>query len=146
VHAQNDARALRHNYIGTEHILLGLLGEREGLAARVLGSLGITLEDARAQVVRIVGQGHEAVTDQIPFTKHAINVMNLVQSEAVSLDNNFIGTEHILLGFVAEREGRAAEILDHFDASAEKVREETLRVIDGPGPRQTDEGFPPPSG
>jgi ATP-dependent Clp protease ATP-binding subunit ClpC len=135
--AQNDARVLRHNYIGTEHILLGLLGEQERLAARVLGSLGITLEEARARVIRIVGEGNEAVTvtGQIPFTKHAINVLNLAQREALSLDNNFIGTEHLLLALVSEREGRAAEILGEFDAGAEKIGEEIIRVIGGPGPR-----------
>jgi Clp amino terminal domain, pathogenicity island component len=140
--AQNDARVLRHNYVGTEHFLLGLLGEQERLAARVLGSLGITLEEARARVIRIVGEGDEAVTEQIPFTKHAINVLNLAQREALSLDNNFIGTEHLLLALVSEREGRAVEILGDFDAGAEKIREEIIRVIGGPGPRQTDEGFP----
>ena len=141
--AQEEARALRHNYIGTEHILLGLLREPEGLAARVLGSLGITLGEARARVVLIVGQGDEAVTDQIQWTKHAINVTNLAQRESLSLDNNFIGTEHLLLGLLAEREGRAAEILADFDAGAEKIGEEIIRVIGGPGRRQTDEGFPP---
>ena len=132
--AQDEARALRHNYIRTEHFLLGLLREQEGLAARVLGSFGITLDEVQAQVVRIVGQGDEAVTDQIPFTKHAIDVLNLAQREALSLGNNFIGTEHILLSLVAEREGRAAEILGGFDAGAERIREEVIRVIGGPGP------------
>jgi hypothetical protein len=141
--AQGEARALRHNYIGTEHFLLGLLGEEEGLAARVLGSLGITLEEVRVQVVRIIGQGDVPVTGQIRFTKHAINVTNLAQREAMSLDNNFIGTEHLLLALVSERKGRAAEILGDFDAGAEKIREEIIRVIGGPGPRETDEGFPP---
>jgi ATP-dependent Clp protease ATP-binding subunit ClpC len=97
VRAQSEARALRHNYIGTEHFLLGLLGEQGGLAARLLGSLGITLEEVRAQVIRIIGQGDVAVTGQIPFTKHARNVLNLMEREAMSLDNNFIGTEHLLL-------------------------------------------------
>src|SRR5881628_3881851 len=113
--AQDEARALRHNYIGTEHFLLGLLREEEGLAARVLGFLGITLEEARTQVVRIVGQGEEAVTDQIPFTLRANKVLELALREALSLGHNYIGTEHILLGLVRENEGVAARILLDFD-------------------------------
>ena len=141
--AQDEARALKHNYIGTEHILLGLFREEEGLAARTLESVGLRLDEVRAQVVRIVGQGDEAVTGQIQFTRHAMRVLELALREALSLGDNFIGTEHILLGLVREGEGRAAEILGEFDAGAEKIREEVIRVIGGPGPRQTDEGFPP---
>src|SRR4051794_38617412 len=147
--AQDEARALKHNYIGTEHILLGLLREEEGLAARVLESLDITVQEVRAQVARILGQGDEAVTDQIPFTKHAINVLNLAQREAVALGHNYIGTEHILLGLVRENEGVAARILLDFDADGEKVRGEIIRILSGPGPRQAGaggpagEGFPP---
>ena len=141
--AQDEARALRHNYIGTEHILLGLFREDEGLAAQTLESLGLRLEEVRAQVVRIVGQGDEVVTGQIRFTRHATRVLEFALREALSLGNNFIGSEHILLSLVREREGRAAEILGEFDAGAEKIREEVIRVIGGPGPRQTDEGFPP---
>jgi len=143
VHAQDDARRLRHDYIGTEHVLLGLLREEEGLAARVLGSFGITLQQVRSQIVRIVGTGDEAVNDQIPFTRRVKNVLNLAQRESSSLGNNFIGTEHLLLGLVGEREGRAAEILSSLDAGAEEIREKIIRVIGGAGRRQTDEGFPP---
>jgi ATP-dependent Clp protease ATP-binding subunit ClpA len=127
--AQEEARALNHNYIGTEHFLLGLLREQEGLAAGVLGSLGITLEGVRTRVVRIVGQGDEPVTGQIPFTKHAVNVTNLAQREALSLGHNYIGTEHILLALVRENEGLAARILLDFPADAEKLREEIIRTI-----------------
>lgn len=143
--AQDEARALRHNYIGTEHFLLALLREEEEecLAARVLGSWGITHAEVRAQVIRVVGEGTEPTPGPIPFTKHAVNVTNLAQWEARSFDNEFIGTEHILLGLISEREGRAAEILGELDAGAEKIREEIIRMIGGPGPRQTDEGFPP---
>jgi ATP-dependent Clp protease ATP-binding subunit ClpC len=143
--AQDEARVLRHNYIGTEHFLLALLREEEEecLAAQVLGSCGITHAAVRAQVIRVVGEGTEPTPRQIPFTKHARNVLNLTQDEAMSLDNNFIGTEHILLGLVSEREGRAAEILGELDAAGEKIREEIIRMIGGPGSRQTDEGFPP---
>jgi hypothetical protein len=142
--AQDEARVLRRNYIGTEHILLGLLREKEGLAAHVLGSLGIDLEGARAQIVRIVGQGNEAVTEQIPFTQHAINVLNLTQREALSLGDNYVGTEHILLGLVRENEGVAARILLDFDADGEKLRGEILRMRGRPSRQpQTGEGFPP---
>jgi hypothetical protein len=147
--AQGEARALRHNYIGTEHVLLGLLREEEGLAAHVLGSLGITLEEARAQVVRIVGQGEEAVTDQIPFTRRAKKVQEHAQREALSLGHNYIGTEHILLGLVRENEGVGARILLDFDADADKIRNEIIRILSGPGRRQAGvgrpagEGFPP---
>jgi hypothetical protein len=98
--AQDEARALKHNYIGTEHILLGLLREEEGLAARVLESLDITVEEVRAQVARIVGQGDEVTTGQIPFTPRAKKVLELALREALSLGHNYIGTEHILLGLV----------------------------------------------
>ena len=94
--AQDEARALKHNYIGTEHILLGLLREEEGLAARVLESLDITVEEVRAQVARIVGQGDEVTTGQIPFTPRAKKVLELALREALSLGHNYIGTEHIL--------------------------------------------------
>ena len=104
--AQDEARALKHNYIGTEHILLGLLREEEGLAARVLESLDITVEEVRAQVARIVGQGDEVTTGQIPFTPRAKKVLELALREALSLGHNYIGTEHILLGLVRENEGR----------------------------------------
>ena len=104
--AQDEARALKHNYIGTEHILLGLLREEEGLAARVLESLDITVEEVRAQVARIVGQGDEVTTGQIPFTPRAKKVLELALREALSLGHNYIGTEHILLGPRARERGR----------------------------------------
>ena len=103
--AQEEARILKHNYIGTEHILLGLLREKEGLAARVLESLDITVERVRAQVVRIVGSGEEVTSGQIPFTPRAKKVLELALREALSLGHNYIGTEHILLGLVRENEG-----------------------------------------
>jgi len=133
--AQDEARALKHNYIGTEHILLGLLREEEGLAARVLESLDITVEEVRAQVARIVGQGDEVTSGQIPFTPRAKKVLQLALREALSLGHNYIGTEHILLGLVREDEGVAARILLDFDADAEKIRSEVLRVLSEPQPR-----------
>jgi ATP-dependent Clp protease ATP-binding subunit ClpC len=138
--AQDEARALKHNYIGTEHILLGLLREEEGLAARVLESLDITVEEVRAQVARIVGQGDEVTTGQIPFTPRAKKVLELALREALSLGHNYIGTEHILLGLVRENEGVAARILLDFDADAEKIRNEIIRMLSGPGRRQQGTG------
>src|ERR671935_39122 len=131
--AQEEARTLKHNYIGTEHILLGLLREEEGLAARVLESLDITVERVRAQVVRIVGSGEEVTSGQIPFTPRAKKVLELALREALSLGHNYIGTEHILLGLVRENEGVAARILLDFDADAEKIRNEIIRMLFGPG-------------
>ena len=144
--AQDEARALKHNYIGTEHILLGLLREEEGLAARVLESLDITVEEVRAQVARIVGQGDEVTTGQIPFTPRAKKVLELALREALSLGHNYIGTEHILLGLVRENEGVAARILLDFDADAEKIRNEIIRMLSGPGRRQGPGGAAGPAG
>jgi ATP-dependent Clp protease ATP-binding subunit ClpC len=141
--AQDEARALKHNYIGTEHILLGLLREEEGLAARVLESLDITVEEVRAQVARIVGQGDEVTTGQIPFTPRAKKVLELALREALSLGHNYIGTEHILLGLVRENEGVAARILLDFDADAEKIRNEIIRMLSGPGRRQSGASVAP---
>jgi len=140
--AQEEARTLKHNYIGTEHILLGLLREEEGLAARVLESLDITVERVRAQVVRIVGSGEEVTSGQIPFTPRAKKVLELALREALSLGHNYIGTEHILLGLVRENEGVAARILLDFDADSEKIRNEVIRMLSGPGGRRAGAGGP----
>ncbi len=131
--AQEEARALKHNYIGTEHILLGLLREEEGLAARALEALGVSIGRARTQVTRIVGWGEEATSGQIPFTPRAKKVLELSLREALSLGHNYIGTEHILLGLVRENEGVAARILLDFHADSEKVRNEVIRMLSGPG-------------
>src|SRR5213083_1921643 len=138
--AQEEARTLKHNYIGTEHILLGLLREEEGLAARVLESLDITVERVRAQVVRIVGSGEEVTSGQIPFTPRAKKVLELALREALSLGHNYIGTEHILLGLVRENEGVAARILLDFDADYDKIRNEVIRMLSGPGGRRQGGG------
>jgi ATP-dependent Clp protease ATP-binding subunit ClpC len=140
--AQEEARTLKHNYIGTEHILLGLLREEEGLAARVLESLDITVERVRAQVVRIVGSGEEVTSGQIPFTPRAKKVLELALREALSLGHNYIGTEHILLGLVRENEGVAARILLDFDADSEKIRNEVIRMLSGPSGRRQGQGQP----
>src|SRR6187551_1720919 len=138
--AQEEVRILKHNYIGTEHILLGLLREEEGLAARVLESLDITVKRVRAQVVRIVGSGEEVTSGQIPFTPRAKKVLELALREALSLGHNYIGTEHILLGLVRENEGVAARILLDFDADSDKIRNEVIRMLSGPGGRRQGAG------
>ncbi len=142
VFAQEESRALKHDYIGTEHILLGLLREQEGLAARVLESLDITIDRVRAQVVRIVGPGEEVTSGQIPFTPPAKKVLELALREALSLGHNYIGTEHILLGLVRENEGVAARILLDFDADSEKIRNEIILMLSSPGSRQWAELAP----
>src|SRR6187399_1221754 len=134
--AQEEARTIKHNYIGTDHILLGLLREAETLAARVVEQLDVPVEEVRGRAARIVGQGDEVTTGQIPFTPRAKKVLELALREALSLGHNYIGTEHILLGLVRENEGVAARILLDFDADAEKIRNEIIRMLSGPGRRQ----------
>ena len=109
--AQEEARMLNHNYIGTEHILLGLISEGEGVAAKALESLGIALEGVRQQVEEIIGQGQQAPSGHIPFTPRAKKVLELSLREALQLGHNYIGTEHILLGLIREGEGVAAQVL-----------------------------------
>jgi len=109
--AQEEARMLNHNYIGTEHILLGLIHEGEGVAAKALESLGIALEGVRQQVEEIIGQGQQAPSGHIPFTPRAKKVLELSLREALQLGHNYIGTEHILLGLIREGEGVAAQVL-----------------------------------
>jgi ATP-dependent Clp protease ATP-binding subunit ClpC len=124
VYAQDEARALMHNYIGTEHLLLGLLREQDGIGARVLESLGTTLEEVRAQVARIVGQGDDPVTTgQIPFTPRAKKLLELSLREALSLGHNYIGTEHLLLALARENGGVAIRILWDTGVGDENVRE-----------------------
>src|SRR5438046_7944084 len=123
--AQEEARALKHNYIGTEHLLLGLLREEKGLAAQALESLDITVEEVRAQVVLIVGPGDEVTTGQIPFTPRAKKVLDLSLREALLLGHTYIGTEHILLGIARENEGVASRILLDFDVDAASGRAAT---------------------
>ena len=132
--AQDEARALKHNYIGTEHLLLGLIREEEGLAASVLASLDVTLERVRVQVVEVIGQGDNVTGGQIPFTPRAKKVLELSLREALSRGHKYIGTEHVLLGIVRENEGVAAQVLRDFDADAEKIRNEVMRKLSGPAP------------
>jgi Clp amino terminal domain, pathogenicity island component len=127
--AQDEARALRHNYIGTEHLLLGLLREEEGVAARVLEELDVSIEEVRARVSQIIGTGDEAATGQIPFTPRAKRVLELALREALSLGHNYIGTEHLLLGLAREGDGVAMRILLDFDADAAKIRGAIVRTL-----------------
>ena len=132
--AQDEARSLSHDYIGTEHLLLGLLREEEGIATRVLGSLDMTLEAVRARVAGIVGRGDGSVTTgQVPFTPRAKKVLELALREALSLGHDYIGTEHILLGLVRENEGVAAQVISSFGHDAETVRVEVIRLLSGTG-------------
>src|SRR5438874_1951176 len=130
--ATDEARGLRHNYIGTEHLLLGLLREEEGLAARALESLKISQDEVRAQVARIVGVGDDVTTGQIPFTPRGKKVLELAMREALSLGHRYIGTEHILLGVARENEGVAARIMLDFGVDAERIRNEVVRLLGGP--------------
>ncbi len=130
--AQQEARELKHNYIGTEHILLGLLREREGLAARALESLGVSFEGALEQLVRIVGSGEEVTSGEIPFTPRAKKILELALREALALGHNYVGTEHLLLGLVRENEGVASRILLDFDIDSEKIRTTVIGMLPGP--------------
>jgi hypothetical protein len=133
--AQEEARTLKHNYIGTEHLLLGLLREEKGVAARVLESLDIRIEPVRAQVVAIVGSAEEVTVGQIPFTPRAKKVLEISLREALGLGHNYIGTEHILLALARENDGVGARILLDYDAGPEKVRNTVLRLLGEAGER-----------
>src|SRR3974390_1839687 len=129
--AQEEARMLNHNYIGTEHILLGLIHEGEGVAAKALESLGISLEGVRQQVEEIIGQGQQAPSGHIPFTPRAKKVLELSLREALQLGHNYIGTEHILLGLIREGEGVAAQVLVKLGADLNRVRQQVIQLLHG---------------
>src|SRR3989441_5666473 len=129
--AQEEARMLNHNYIGTEHILLGLIHEGEGVAAKALESLGISLEAVRAQVEEIIGHGGSAPSGHIPFTPRAKKVLELSLREALQLGHNYIGTEHILLGLIREGEGVAAQVLVKLGADLSRVRQQVIQLLSG---------------
>ena len=129
--AQEEARMLNHNYIGTEHILLGLIHEGEGVASKALEQLGISLENVREQVQEIIGQGQQAPTGHIPFTPRAKKVLELSLREALQLGHNYIGTEHILLGLIREGEGVAAQVLVKLGAELARVRQTVIQLISG---------------
>ena len=129
--AQEEARLLNHNYIGTEHILLGLIHEGEGVAAKALESLGISLEAVRDQVEEIIGQGGSSPSGHIPFTPRAKKVLELSLREALQLGHNYIGTEHILLGLIREGEGVAAQVLVKLGADLSRVRQQVIQLLSG---------------
>ncbi|MEY9774806.1 ATP-dependent Clp protease ATP-binding subunit ClpC [Arthrobacter sp. MW3 TE3886] len=129
--AQEEARMLNHNYIGTEHILLGLIHEGEGVAAKALESLSISLDGVREQVQEIIGQGQQAPSGHIPFTPRAKKVLELSLREALQLGHNYIGTEHILLGLIREGEGVAAQVLVKLGADLNRVRSQVIQLLSG---------------
>jgi ATP-dependent Clp protease ATP-binding subunit ClpA len=137
--AQDEARRLDHNYIGTEHLLLGLISEGEGVAAAALKSLGISLAPVRQQVEEIIGRGQEAPQGHIPFTPRAKSVLELSLREALQLGHNYIGTEHILLGLIREGDGVAGHVLVRLGADLNRVRPQVIQLLHGrtaeePGP------------
>ncbi|MEO5841618.1 MAG: ATP-dependent Clp protease ATP-binding subunit [Acidimicrobiales bacterium] len=129
--AQEEARLLNHNYIGTEHLLLGLIHEGEGVAAKALESLGISLEAVRGQVEEIIGQGGSSPSGHIPFTPRAKKVLELSLREALQLGHNYIGTEHILLGLIREGEGVASQVLVKLGADLSRVRQQVIQLLSG---------------
>jgi Clp amino terminal domain, pathogenicity island component len=147
--AQEEARLLDHNYIGTEHILLGLIHEGEGVAARALESLDVSLEAVRAEVTEIIGRGAEAPTGHIPFTPRSKKVLELSLREALELGHNYIGTEHILLGLLREGQGVGAQVLVKLGAGRDQVRRVVIQLLSGyaggrpPEQRAAGSGRPP---
>jgi prophage maintenance system killer protein len=137
--AQDEARRLNHNYVGTEHLLLGLIREGDGVAARALASSGISLQAVRAQVEEIIGQGQIAPTGHIPLTPRAKKVLELSLREALQLGHNYIGTEHILLGLLREGQGVAAQVLVKLGADHARLREQVLRLLADGTPRDERE-------
>ncbi len=129
--AQEEARMLNHNYIGTEHILLGLIHEGEGVAAKALEFLGVSLNGVREQVQEIIGQGQQAPSGHIPFTPRAKKVLELSLREALQLGHNYIGTEHILLGLIREGEGVATQVLVKLGADLNRVRQQVIQLLSG---------------
>jgi 4-amino-4-deoxy-L-arabinose transferase-like glycosyltransferase len=134
--AQDEARGLRHNYIGTEHLLLALLREEEGVAARVLEAFDLTVEDVRGHVEQVVGRGTDPASGQIPFTPRAKKVLELSLREAMTLGHSDIGPEHILLGIARENSGVASRILLDFDAEADRIRAAVIGVLGGMPPSE----------
>jgi ATP-dependent Clp protease ATP-binding subunit ClpA len=147
--AQEEARRLNHNHVGTEHILLGLIHEGEGVAAASLESLGISLEAVREQIEGIIGQGRAAPPGNIPYTPRAKKVLELSLREALQLGHNHIGSEHILLGLIREGRGAAAQVLVRLGADLARVREQVIQMLEdaqgeeGPGTRRAGKGLGP---
>ncbi len=129
--AEEEARVLNHNYVGTEHLLLGLIHEGEGVAAKALESLGISLEAVRQQVEEIIGEGRQAPSKRIPYTPGAKKALELSLREALQLGHHYIGTEHILLGLIREGEGPAAQVLVNLGGDLNRVRQQVIRLLHG---------------
>jgi ATP-dependent Clp protease ATP-binding subunit ClpA len=132
--AQEEAHLFNHNYIGTEHLLLGLLRQDKGIAAQALASLNVTLGEAREQLGSIVGYGEEGTGPEAPFTPRSKKVLELALRESMQLGHNYIGTEHLLLGLVREREGVANQMLSNMSVEADEVREQVIRLLGGESP------------
>jgi ATP-dependent Clp protease ATP-binding subunit ClpC len=144
--AQEEARMLNHNYIGTEHILLGLIREGDGYAARTLESLGISLDAVRQQVGEIIGRGQQAPSGHIPFTPRAKKVLELSLRESLQLGHNYIGTEHILLGLLREGDGVAAQVLVKLGADLNRVRQQVIQLLHGYQGQDVESADPRPGG
>jgi ATP-dependent Clp protease ATP-binding subunit ClpC len=140
--AQDEARALKHNYLGVEHFLLGLFRQEKGIAAEALEPLGIPVEEIRAEVARIVGQGDIAPTGQIPFTPRAKKVLELSLHEAFTMGHNYIGAEHLLLGVAREKEGVAARILLDLEVTPRAIAREVLTRLSGGVDQARLSGYP----
>src|SRR5271156_5259293 len=132
--AQEEARRLGHNFVGTEQILLGLIGEGTGIAAKTLKSMGVNLKDARVEVEKIIGRGSGFVAVEIPFTPRAKRVLELSWDEARQLGHNFIGSEHLLLGLIREGEGVAARVLENLGVNLHDIRPQVMKMLAEQGP------------
>ena len=137
--AQEEARLLNHNYIGTEHLLLGLIHEGEGVAAQALESLSVSLPAVRQQVEEIIGRGQQTPSGRIPFTPRAKKVLELSRREALAMGHNYVGTEHILLGLLREGDGVAAQVLVLMGADLNRVRQQVIRILSGHQDQDKDE-------
>jgi ATP-dependent Clp protease ATP-binding subunit ClpC len=129
VEAQGEARTLNHSYIGTEHILLGLIHEGQGTGTKALESLGISLDTVRQQVQEIIGHGQHAPSGHIPFTPQAKKVLELALTESKALDHHYIGTEHVLLGLIRQADGVAAQVLVKLGADRQRVRQQVIQLL-----------------
>ena len=138
--AQEEARRLGHNFVGTEQVLLGLIGEGTGVAAKTLKSMGVTLKDARAEVEKIIGRGSGFVAVEIPFTPRAKRVLELSWDEARQLGHNYIGTEHLLLGLIREGEGVAARVLENLGVDLNKIRSNVVKMLGESKPQTVSSG------
>ena len=138
--AQEEARSLQHNYIGTEHLLLGLIREGDGVAAKTLASKGVDLDSARKQVEEMIGKGHATPNGHIPFTPHAKQVLELSLREALQLGHSYIGTEHILLGLIQEGEGVGTQVLVKMGVDLDDLRSSVIDAIRGNGEPGQEEG------